>query len=385
MKIVVSAGEASGEVMLALFTQELAKQEPGCEVKRLQDEIGLEPVFGFWEGLRAGPRLRGALVRAEEYVVRLDPDLVVLVSFSGFHLPLGRRLRSRGFRVLYLGPPQVWAWGGWRKRRLREAADTVVCLFRFEEELLRRAGASAVYFGYPLLDGVTGTLSRTQVLDRLGLRHDEHYVVYLPGSRPSETDYHVPLFVKVQRNLVATARSVRGVMVTLEQGGRMKDEGGRRKTESGEQQATGGANGIVTVSRDRYDVMRHADCACAVSGTVTAELAILGVPMVVCYHLPWLSRMMAQALVRAPHFALPNILAGTRIVPETLEPEPEGLARMLGLLMRDSEERRQQLEGLARVAAGLGPPGAMARICALALEMRTRRPERRTTNRWIPE
>jgi lipid-A-disaccharide synthase len=126
---------------------------------------------------------------------------------------------------------------------------------------------------------------------------------------------------------------------------------------------------MAVVRENRYDVMRHADCACAVSGTVTAELAILGVPMVVCYHLPWLSRELARALVRTPHFALPNILAGTRLVPESLEPEPEALAQMLVPLMRDSAERRRQLEGLARVAADLGPPSAMARVCALAREL----------------
>ena len=96
MRVVVSAGEASGEVLLALFTQELARQEPSCKVLGLQDEIPLEPVFGFWEGLRAGAKLRHALDRAEEYVGRTDPDLVVLVSFSGFHLPLGQRLASAG-------------------------------------------------------------------------------------------------------------------------------------------------------------------------------------------------------------------------------------------------------------------------------------------------
>ena len=136
-------------------------------------------------------------------------------------------------------------------------------------------------------------------------------------------------------------------------------------------------DGLLVVNHDRYDVMRHADCACAVSGTVTAELAILGVPMVVCYHLPWLSRVLARALVRIPLFALPNILAGTRLVPEMLEPEPQALARTLLLLTRDSDERRGQLAGLARVAAELGPPGAMQRVCMLALD--------RTRGKWKGE
>ena len=367
--------------MLDLFTLEMARLDPACEVISLHDTAELGPVLGFGEGLRAGPKLSRVLNRAEASVVRLDPDVAVLVSFSGLHLPLGRRLRLRGIPVLYLGPPQFWAWGGWRKRRLRMAADKVVCLFRFEEELLRRVGTNAVYLGYPLLDGVSARLSRAQTLEMLGLGPNEHYVVFLPGSRPAEVAHHRPLFRQVFTGLRRMVSGIGGVVV-------LKPEVRSPKSKAGMPEAGDLPDrevGLAVVSENRYDVMRHADCACAVSGTVTAELAILGVPMVVCYHLPWLSRVLAQALVRSPHFALPNILAGKRFVPETLEPEPEGLVRMLGSLMRDSEERRQQLEGLTRVAATLGPPGAMERICSLVMGMRTKRPERRTTNRWIPE
>ena len=360
MRIVVSAGEASGRAMLDRFRLEMAKLDPACEVVSLQDTAKLESVFGFAEGLRAGPRLGGALSRAEEAAVKLEPDAAVLVSFSGLHLPLGRRLRLRGVPVLYLGPPQVWAWGGWRKRRLRKAADKVVCLFRFEMELLRQAGVNAVYFGYPLLDGVVSRLSREQTLEQLGLGPNERYVVFLPGSRPAEIGYHQPLFRTVFEQLRKRVPNVRGVTVAMEASPKSEVQSPNSAV-SGWRPA--GESELVTVSRDRYDVMRLADCACAVSGTVTAELALLGVPMVVCYHLPWLSRLLTRVLVRTPHFALPNVLAGARLVPERLEPEPEALVQMLEPLMRDSVERRQQLEGLARVAAYLGPPGAMARIC----------------------
>ncbi|MBM3331245.1 hypothetical protein FJY68_05245 [candidate division WOR-3 bacterium] len=359
MRIVVSAGEASGRVLRDLFRLVMDGFDPACEVVSLQESAGLDPVLGFAEGIRAWPRLRGVLSRAEASVTRLAPDAVVLVSYSGLHLPLGRRLKQRGVPVLYLGPPQVWAWGGWRKRQLRIAADKTICLFRFEEELLRRAGVDAVYCGYPLLDGVVSRLNREQTLEKLGFGSDERYVVFLPGSRPAETSHHRPLFAEVLAELRRAAAGVRGVVVTME------SEAGPEPERRGK-----GADGGMVVSREnRYDVMRHADCACAVSGTVTAELALLGVPMVVCYHLPRLSRVLARALVRAPYFALPNILSGTRLVSESLEPKPDVLARELAFLVRDSGERRRQSEGLAKVAAELGPPGGMARVCAVAREL----------------
>ncbi|MBN2466404.1 hypothetical protein JXD38_12360 [candidate division WOR-3 bacterium] len=352
MRVVVSAGEASGRVILELFQEEMARVEPGCEVVDLAETAELGPVFGFAEGLRSGARMRTVLARAEESVVRLDPDVVVLVSFSGLHLPLGRRLRRHGLSVLYLGPPQVWAWGGWRKRRLRQAADKVVCLFRFEEELLRRAGVDAGYFGYPMLDGVKSRLSRRQVLETLGLSQDDRYIVFLPGSRPAETAYHIPLFEATYERLQKLAPDVRAVMVVT---GPESIVNGRVST----------VRGLSVVSQDRYEVMRHAECACAVSGTVTAELALLAVPMVVCYHLPVLTRTLARLVVRTPNFALPNILAGRRAVPELLEPGPEELAGLLAPLARDSEERRQQVVALRRVAEELGPPGGMGCVCRL--------------------
>jgi lipid-A-disaccharide synthase len=374
VRVVVSAGEASGRVMLDQFRLEMARIELGCEVVSLAETAELAPVFGFVEGLRSGRVLRDLLGRAEASVVRLKPDVVVLVSFSGLHLPLGRRLRRRGLPVLYLGPPQVWAWGGWRKRRLRQAADKVVCLFRFEEDLLRRAGVDAMYFGYPLLDSVVSRLSREQVLANLGMGARDRYVVFLPGSRPAEVAYHEPLFEVVYERLQKLAPDVKGVMVRAAPDASQSAECRLRIAVAGGQEREGAkrtASGaeLLVVGDDRYEVMRHAECAGAVSGTVTAELALLGVPMVVCYHLPLLSRMLARALVRTPFFALPSILAGTRVVPEALEAGPERLAGLLAPLARDSEERRQQVVALAQVAGELGPSGAMERVCRLAAEM----------------
>jgi lipid-A-disaccharide synthase len=353
---VVSAGEASGRAMLELFRQEMAGVEPNCEVVSLAETAEPGPVFGFAEGLRSGLTSRDLLERTEESVAGFRPDVVVLISYSGLHLPLGRRLRRRGLAVLYLGPPQVWAWGGWRKRRLRRAADKVVCLFRFEEALLRRAGVDAEYFGYPPLDSVKAESSRPEVLRKLGLGPADRYVVFLPGSRPAETSYHLPLFEAVYAQLRQQAPDIRAVTVAASR-------------ESIVRSPTSSARGLPTAIHDRYDVMRHAECACAVSGTVTAELALLGVPMVVCYHLPALSRMLARLLVRTPYFALPNILAAHRVVPEELEPGAERLAGLLGPLVRDSEERRNQVAALRLVAAELGPPGGMSSICHLADEM----------------
>jgi lipid-A-disaccharide synthase len=394
----VSAGEVSGEAMALALSRELRRQSPGTEVAMLQDTVAVEPVFGFWEGLRAAPRVRKALVQAEEFVVSENPDLVVLVSFSGFHLPLGTKLRRRGFKVLYLGPPQVWAWGGWRVRRLKAAADRVVCLFGFEESRLAGAGIDAEYLGYPLLDMVAGRLSWEQVHDRLGVGYTHRYMVFLPGSRPGEIAFHRPLFretflllrkeVPALRGVVVTASGPPGAGASDADDARDRDAGlivlrpdagkgagsetgkGREgRAMSAEQLQMQAVRKEEAGGRIRYEVMRHADCACAVSGTVTAELAILGVPMVCCYHLSGGSRLAARLLVKTDCFSLPNILLKRRVVPEVVDPEPEMLVRMLTTLTSSSPERREQLQALEEVRGRLGPEGAMERVARFALGM----------------
>jgi lipid-A-disaccharide synthase len=353
MRVVISAGEPSGEVLAGLLESELSLSVPSCDVHRLQDRVPVTPVLGFGAGLTAAVRMRKTLGAAERAVIELLPDVIVLIAYSGWHLPLGRRLRRRGLRVVFLSPPQVWAWGAWRIRALERAADQVVCLFRFEQALLRQSGIDAEYFGYPLLDSVAAARHRHVV----SVRSDRGLsLVVLPGSRPSEYNYHGPLFQTAGAELrrefpelvVADLRTI-------------------------VRHVTGSAVGPEPESR--YQVMASADCALAVSGTVTAELAILGVPMVVCYHLPTVERLLARAVIRTQWFALPNIVARRSIVPELLNPSPAVLAVAVADVLGSDARRRQMRSDLELVERELGPAGAMAAIARLVRATAHRSPQ----------
>jgi lipid-A-disaccharide synthase len=339
VRVLISAGEPSGELIARLLEYELTRQ-PEIAVQLLDAGRSLGPVFGFGAGLRVGLRLGRAVESALAEIENARPDVVVLVAFSGFHLALGRRTRARGIPVLFLSPPQVWAWGGWRARQLRSAADKVVCLFGFEQPLLQLRGIDAVYCGYPLLDSVHPNLSDPQVRLMLGLGR-EPYVAFLPGSRETERGHHVPLFKQVFELVRSGMPGLRGVMVG---------------------ETAGLSAGMAGTTSERYSVIARAACVLAVSGTVTAEAAILGTPMVVCYHLSRFSTLAARLLVRTWHFALPNILVRERIVPEFLNPTAPQLAAELLSLIRDQTRQEKMREGLARVRESLGPTGALPRI-----------------------
>jgi lipid-A-disaccharide synthase len=350
MRVLISTGEPSAAVLAAVIEQELTVASDVVRVFRHDAGAILGPVFGFGAGLRAAPKLGRALARSLAEIRAAKPDVVVLVSFSGLHLPLGRRIRALGIPVVYVSPPQVWAWGAGRGRALRDAADRIVCLFSFEQEYLSRIGVRSEYFGHPLLDSVRPVLFEQEVRQRMRLG-PEPYVAFLPGSRPTENRFHLPLFYRVFELLQSRFPLLGGVMVGPGAICRLPATGGR-----------------LPLS-DRYSVMAHAACVVAVSGTVTAEAAILGTPMVVCYHLSRFSTFVARKLARVRYFALPNILAGARIVPELLNPSSGLLAEETARLLADDAARAEMRGHLARVRDRLGPPGAARRIARLVREL----------------
>ncbi|MEO0077887.1 MAG: hypothetical protein ABIK86_02685 [candidate division WOR-3 bacterium] len=347
MRVLFSTGERSGAVIARPVRQALERIQPDVECRWLDWSRTLGPVLGFWAGLRAAKGLGQALTHAVAEAAEFKPDVAVLVSYSGLHLRLGRKLRAVGIRVAYVAPPQVWAWGANRTKALKAAADQVVCLFSFEKELLVRAGLEADYFGYPLLD-LVGRGSSARPLPDIG-----RYVAFLPGSRPAEVRHHLPLFSRVFELLQEGFPTLQGVLVgpsaiTILPPG----------------------NSNMTWSLDeRYSIMAGAACLVAVSGTVTAEAAILGVPMVVCYHLSLPATITARVLVRTRYFALPNILAGRQIVPELLNPSPGALAARAARLLADEQASSAMRNQLGRVRAILGPEGATERIARLVLAL----------------
>lgn len=347
MRVLISAGEPSGVLLGRLLGQAIERVEPGVKLDWLHP--GPRSVLGFAEGLLAAPALGRALSGAVRHARLHRPDLLVLVAYSGFNLPFGQHCRRLGVSTLYLSPPQVWAWGRARTAALRRAADAVVCLFSFEEPLLRAAGVNAVYLGYPLLDWVVEQLA-TEPAHAAGRTR---YIAFLPGSRPAERAFHVPLFERAFVLLRQTDPGVSG-LIALPPG------------------ESAGA-GLVAVGEHRYALMRDAACSALASGTVTLEAAVAGVPMAAVYHLSPVSRAIARLLVRTRHFALPNIIAGRPVVPEMLDPTAAQLAGCLSGLLQGRERAATMRGDLAEVRRRLGPGGCLDRAAALALDL-ARRP-----------
>ncbi len=357
--VFLSAGESSGDRHGAAVARELLRREPRLRLVglggprmaaagvELLEDLDRLAVMGFGEVLRRLPFFLRLRRRVRRQLRDRDVDLLLPIDYPGFNLPLAEHAADRGIPVLYYIAPQVWAWREGRARRLARACHLVCVVLPFEEELLARYGAAVRFVGHPLLDDGDAPAEGRPAHEGAPL------LALFPGSRAQEVERILPAFAEAAR-LVRRERPEVEVVV-----GRAPD------LPSELFEAAPDLPG-----RRPEEVLRRASAALTKSGTITLELALHGVPMVVGYRTSPLTWWLARRLVDVEHVALVNLVAGRRLVPELLqdEMEPRRLREaVLPLLSSGSAERRRTLDGLARVRARLGEPGSAERVAEHAL------------------
>ena len=363
MNLLVSAGEASGDLHGARLLAALRDLRPGTQAFGMGGErlvsAGLDPVarsealsvVGISEAIEKVPGVLRALSALDAAAAERRPDGAVLIDCPDFHNFLSRRLRRRGIPLIYYVSPQVWAWRRWRARTIAGRARRIITLFPFETEIYRRLGADAEWAGHPLVEDVQEGLSAPSPLPPKTRRR----LALLPGSRPGEVERHWPVLseaaVRLSRrlDLEVVAVRARGLEESLFAGAAER--------------------GIAVISGGFHPALASADLAIVASGTATLETALCGAPMIVVYRTSAVSHAIAKALVRLPWIALVNIVAGGSIVPELIQERltVENLERDAEALFGSPERLAAMKSSLARVARELGPPGASARAAELVL------------------
>src|SRR3989454_1392762 len=218
-QILISAGEASGEMHAARLATALRKRadihlfglggprmsEAGVELLPSCPEVA---VLGSSEVLHRLPALRRVMRRLVAEAARRKPALAILTDFPGFHLRLARRLRWQGVRNVYFICPQFWAWRPWRVRLVKRRFEHALCIFPFEEKFYRDAGVTVSFIGHPLADQLRPVMSvagldekRERVSRKHGLDGHRRVVALLPGSRPGEIAHNLPPILEACRLL----------------------------------------------------------------------------------------------------------------------------------------------------------------------------------------
>lgn len=368
-KILVSSGEASGDLYASLVVAELRRIYPdadffGCTGPRLRaagvrtvvDAASLA-VVGLFEVIAHIPRIYGEYRKLLAAARREGPELAILTDSPDFHLRVARRLHRRAVPVVYLVAPQVWAWRKGRLPGMRRTIRRLLCIFPFEEEFFRRAGIEATYIGHPLVDLIRPAFTRGEFFKKHGLDPARPLIAVLPGSRRGEAARHLPALLEA----VDRINRERAVNVVLP---------ASVTTGAGFFEQRIGRSPVKVIEGGSWDAMAHCDVALAASGTVTVEAALLNAPMVTFYRVTPLTYRLGKMLVDVPFYSMVNLIAGRALVPELIQDDmtADNLASHALRLLSDDTARAEMRAGLAGVARQLSGREGAPRRAALAIQ-----------------
>ena len=370
------AGEASGDVLGARLMQALRAMRPDLAFRGVggarMAEQGLDSLFPMRELAVMGllevlPRVRALSRRLDQTVAdiaRTRPALVVTIDSPGFMLRLLRRIAPLGIPRLHYVAPQVWAWREHRVREFPGLWERLLCLLPFEPAYFARHGIEARFTGHPVLQSGADTGDAARFRARHGIAADARVVMLMPGSRRSEAPRLLPVF---GRTLTLLARELPGIVPVVAASPVVADAV-RRAARRWPMQPV-----LVTEAHDKHDAFAASEAALTKSGTSTLELALAGVPMAVTYRVNPVTAAIVRRLIRVPHVAMVNLLAGRELVPELLQQDcrPSRLAATLRRLLTDPEAAARQRRGfvavLEQLRAPVGTPAEAAALEVLAL------------------
>jgi len=376
--VLLSVGDASGDVYAGDFVRELLQLRPGTrflgmggvELAKTGMEIVVDQrevaVGGLFELLPDLPRVVRAWRRMVAALHRARPDLVVLVDSSGFNLPFARRAKRLGIPTLYYVSPQVWGWRRGRIGKIARFVGRLAVIFPFEPKVYEGTGVPVEFVGHPLVERLAemSRVDKAGARRALGLPADARIVALLPGSRRNEIHYVLPLHLETARVLHARDPRIHFVMPCAPSLDRETlDEAVRRAR----------LPSLLELKMQRGDahrVLRAADVALCKPGTSTLEAALLGCPLVVAARSNRLTAFVLRRLVRVDYLAMPNLIAGEEVVPELLQEQadPERIADAVQALL-EGPARAAQEARLASLRIGLSRGGAARRAAEIAQEM----------------
>jgi lipid-A-disaccharide synthase len=374
--IMLSAGEASGDLHGATLCRALRELAPGARLVGMGGarmaaagmEVVADPtghaVVGMSEAVGRIPGLYRAYRALVRRIYEERPRALVLIDFPEFNLRLARQARRAGVPVVYFIPPQLWAWRRGRIRQMARRVTRVLAVFPFEQALYEEAHVAVDFVGHPLLDVLPLHLTRDDARRRLGLDPAASVVGLLPGSRREEVARLLPPMLEAARRLAAVdprRRFLIGAAPTVDRAQVAALLAAAAKTDGPR---------VEIVEGLTHELMAGSDVVLIASGTATLEAALLGAPMVVCYRVSRLTETVARMLARVPWISLPNIVAGRTAVPEVLQDEVTGhrLASEALHLLEDAAAATAQRAAFKEIRGRLGEPGVGPRAARAVLQ-----------------
>jgi len=371
----IVAGEASGDMYGARVVEEAHRLDSsvrffgigGVQMRKAGVETLVDSkemaVMGLFEVIAHFGVIARAFLQMKALLVKERPELLILIDYPGFNLRLAAVAKRAGVKVLYYITPQVWAWHASRAKKIARLVDHAAVIFPFEVPIFAREGLPVTFVGHPLLEMAVPRMELAAAQLQFGVNQERQVVGLFPGSRRREIEALLPVMLATASLLEKALPGLQFILPLAPSIDRCTVD----------DLLAASSLDVKVVEGHNYDVMQVCDAIIAASGTVTMEIALFGVPMVIIYKISPFTYAIGKRLVKVAHVGICNIVAGERVVPELIQDEadPVKIAKEITAMLTDAAYAADIRRKLLTVREKLGQPGAPARVASLALEMMT--------------
>jgi lipid-A-disaccharide synthase len=369
VRILISAGEASGEMYGALLMDALrrfAGESPATTLSQKLEFFGVGgdrmraagcdtvvdakdlSVVGISEILSHLPKIWGLFHKLIAEADRRKPDLAIVIDSPAFNWRVARQMHKRGVPVVYYVCPQFWAWRQGRVRLLRKYVDKALVIFPFEEKFYRDRGVDATFVGHPLADLPRPEVDRAAYATQYQLDPAKPWITLMPGSRMKEVRMNLPVILESAARLGPAYEFLLPVAPTLD----------RRFLQSLIEQSATAAQSSIRLVPETLPALAQSRAGIVASGTATVEAAMMGTPFVMVYRVSPFTYAVGRPRVKVPYFAMVNLIAEEEVVPELVQQDftAENVVARLNEILADGPARSKMITGLAEVKARLSGP-----------------------------
>ncbi len=367
-RVMIFAGEASGDLQGAMLVRELKKIDSslefmgigGVRMKKEGVDIYLDStplgVVGAWEGIKGLPRFLRIYRDCKEYFLKNRPDMVVFIDTPAFNMRLAKISKREGIKSVYYFPPSAWSGSVKRARQVGSLVDKVVNVFRFTAKTYDRAGVPYFYTGHPLVDFIHPwkVAKREDILRDLGLPSGKRFVSLLPGSRVQEICRILPLLTDVASLLYKRHRDLHFLVPIASPLLKEKVLGGFKEKDFPVSFFDGKSPAVMSVS----------SLVIMASGSAALEAALLEKPMIVTYRINELDYFLIKTFLDIKWVSLPNLMLQRYVVPELIQEKAkvENILKWAEDLLEDAPIRRKMVESLKELNHQVGEVGVVSRI-----------------------
>lgn len=366
MKYYVIVGEPSGDLHGSKLMRGIAAVDPKAEFRftggdRMAEVAGREAMLyhytqmSFFGFVQVAMNLRTIFRQIDDVkadIERFSPDVIILIDYPAFNLRIAKWAKAKGIKVYYYIAPKVWAWKERRVKALRKYVDSLYTIFPFETDYFRGHGIEPTFCGNPLVDDIAECrklLPQRNIFLAENNLDKRPIVALLAGSRRSEIKANLPDMVKIARRFPELQFVVTAV--------------GWIERELYEGYISDVENVRYVVDRTQQ-TLAMAEAAIVTSGTATLETALMGIPEIVIYHVPWLYEKLKPYFLRIPYISLVNINLGREAVRELVcaNLDIDYAADELRSILKGGAQRERMLRDFDQLREMIGGEGASDRF-----------------------